>query len=101
MVLQYADDTLLFSSCGDREIKNLKLVLMVFDQVPGMRINFNKSESIPLSLNDSQINRVAHVLNCHIGSFPFKYLGVPIHFKKLKREDLQPVIDKLIKRVAS
>jgi hypothetical protein len=23
MVLQYADDTLLFSSCGDREIRNL------------------------------------------------------------------------------
>jgi hypothetical protein len=38
-------------------------------------------------------------LNCPIGQFPHKYLGVSIHFDKLKREDLQPVIDKLVKKV--
>jgi hypothetical protein len=37
---------------------------------------------------------------CPIGTLPFKYLWVPIHFEKLKREDLQPVIDKLVKRAA-
>jgi hypothetical protein len=46
------------------------------------------------------VHEVAHVLNCPLGSLPFKYLGIPIHFEKLKRDDLQPVIDKLIKRVA-
>jgi hypothetical protein len=40
------------------------------------------------------------VLCCPIGTLPFKYLWVPIHFEKLKREDLQPVIDKLVKRAA-
>jgi hypothetical protein len=99
MTLKYADDTLLFSSCGDREIRNLKIVLMLFEQVSGMRINFNKSECIPLNLDASQIHEVAHVLNYPIGSLPFKYLGVPTHFEKLEREDLQPIIDKLIKRV--
>ena len=32
--------------------------------------------------------------------FPIKYMGVPLHFTKLRREDLQPVIDKIIKRIS-
>jgi hypothetical protein len=100
MTLQYADDTLLFSSCDIEEIRNLKVVLMLFEQIFGMRINFNNSEFIPLNLGAEQIHEPSHVLTCHVGSLPFKYLGVPIHFKKLKRDDLQPMIDKLIKGVA-
>ena len=30
---------------------------------------------------------------------PIKYLGVPLHFTKLTRNDLQPVTDKIIKRI--
>jgi hypothetical protein len=28
------------------------------------------------------------------------YLGIPLYFEKLKREDLQPLLDKLIRRIA-
>jgi hypothetical protein len=28
------------------------------------------------------------------------YLGVPLHFKKLAREDVQPLVDKMLKRIA-
>jgi hypothetical protein len=99
MALQYIDNTLLFSSWG-REVRNLNIVLMLFEKVYGMRINFNKSEFIPMNLETDRVHEVAHVLNCPLGSLPFKYLGIPIHFEKLKRDDLQPVIDKLIKKVA-
>jgi hypothetical protein len=33
------------------------------------------------------------------GSFPFKYLGVPLHYEKLKREDIQLVVDVIIGRI--
>jgi hypothetical protein len=32
--------------------------------------------------------------------FSIKYLGVPLHHSKLRKEDLQPVIDKIVKRIA-
>jgi hypothetical protein len=32
--------------------------------------------------------------------FPYTYLGVPLHYIKLRREDIQPIVDKIIKRVA-
>jgi hypothetical protein len=98
--LQYADDTLLFSNYDTGAIRNLKCVLMLFEQVSRMRINFHKSEWVPTNLDDEQIHEIAHVLSCPVGKFPIKYLGVPLHFEKLKREDLQPVVDKLSKRCA-
>jgi hypothetical protein len=65
-----------------------------------MKINFSKSEFIPLNLESEQIHEIAHILCCPIGAPPFRYLGVLIYFEKLKRDDLQHVIDKLIKRAA-
>jgi hypothetical protein len=41
----------------------------------------------------------AKIFCCKIGSFPFKYLGVSLHHEKLKREDIQPVVDRIITRI--
>jgi hypothetical protein len=38
---------------------------------------------------------------CKIGQFPFTYLGVPLHYEKLRREDIQPIVDKIMRRIAS
>jgi hypothetical protein len=34
-----------------------------------------------------------------MGSFPIKYLGIPLHHDMLKREDLQPLIENILKRI--
>jgi hypothetical protein len=98
--LQYVDDTLIFSSCEDHHLSNLKRSLMLFERVSNMMINFHKSECIPLNVDEGRAHEIVHILGCPMGKLPFKYLGVPIYFEKLKREDLQPILDKLIKRIA-
>ena len=45
--LQYADDTILFSSVEDQHLKNLMCCLVLFENLSGMRINYHKSELIP------------------------------------------------------
>jgi hypothetical protein len=57
-------------------------------------------ERIPLNLDEDRTHEIAHQLHCPVGSLPFKFLGVPLHFEKLKRKDLQPILDKVIKRIA-
>jgi hypothetical protein len=37
---------------------------------------------------------------CKIRKFPFTYLGVPLHYEKLRREDIQPVMIKIMKMIA-
>jgi hypothetical protein len=34
-----------------------------------------------------------------MGLFSFKYLGVPLHYSKLRREDIQPIVNKVISRI--
>jgi hypothetical protein len=48
--LQYVDDTILFSSADLTYLTNLKHVIMWFEQISGMRVNFHKSEIITLNL---------------------------------------------------
>jgi hypothetical protein len=43
-IIQYADDTILFMEYDLKKVKNLKLILLAFEQLSGLKINFHKSE---------------------------------------------------------
>lgn len=65
-----------------------------------MGINYSKSELIPINIDDSELEEFLEILECTKGAFPIKYLGIPLHHDKLRREDIQPLIDKIMKRIA-
>ena len=87
-MLQYADDTILFIDKDEEKAGNLKKVLTCFEQVSGMRINYTKSELIPIGLTDEEIVSFSNIMGCTVGAFPIKYLGIPLHYDKLRREDI-------------
>lgn len=58
----YADDTILFLENNVEQAKNLKWVLTCFEQVLGMKINYNKSELIPISLEDDELLAFIEIL---------------------------------------
>jgi hypothetical protein len=80
--------------------RNLKWVLTCFKQASGMKINYSKSELVSINLDQNEIDSFRNILESVVGSFPIKYLGIPLHYEKLRREDLQPLIDKILKRIA-
>jgi hypothetical protein len=81
--------------------ENLKWVLACFEMMPVMRVNYHKSEIVPINIEQvEEIEGFSNVLGCPVGSFPITYPGIPLHYNKLRREDLQPLIDKIIKRIA-
>jgi hypothetical protein len=98
--LQYADDTIVFTDPEPQNLKNLKCSLVWFEKLSGMRINLHKSVFIPCNLTNDQIH-VEVTLGCPMGSFPIRYLGVPLHYDKLRREDIRPLVDKILNRVTS
>jgi len=55
---------------------------------------------IGVGLDEDETNAFANLFCCKVSTFPITYLGVPLHFTKLRREDIQPVVDKVIKKVA-
>jgi hypothetical protein len=62
--------------------RNLKLILCIFEQLIGLIINFNKSEVTCFGKAVDRIDVYARIFTCKVGLFPFRYLGVPMHYKK-------------------
>lgn len=49
--LQFADDTLLFLHADRKMIVTLRL-LLCFENLSGLKVNFNKSEMVSLNISD-------------------------------------------------
>jgi hypothetical protein len=97
--LQYADDTLLFLKHDYQVAWHLTWLLVCFEKRSGMKINYNKNDLVPINLDEEETKMYARIFCCKLGSFPFKYPGVPLHHEKLRREDTQPVVDSILNRI--
>jgi hypothetical protein len=64
-----------------------------------MRINFHKSEFIPINMDDAEAQPFLDIFQCVMGKFPVKYLGIPLHHDRLRREDLQRLTEIILKRI--
>jgi len=61
----------------------MTLLLRVFKQILGLKINFHKSEIFYFGgVNNYEINYM-ELFCCNTRTFPIKYLGIPIHYRKL------------------
>jgi hypothetical protein len=90
--LQYADDTMILIQNSQESLTNLKFLLLCFEFLSGMKINFHKSEVIVMGVDAAEQARVASLLNCKQGKFPFTYLGFTMSDHKLTMADLEPLV---------
>ena len=68
--LQYADDTILFLENDINKAKNLKNILTCFELMSGMKINYDKSEMIPMNLEDYEEKMYAGNFGLPCWGFP-------------------------------
>jgi len=54
----------------------------------GIKINYDKSDLLAIGIEEGSVNDLAKIFCCKKEDFPLKYLGVPLHYSKLRREDL-------------
>jgi hypothetical protein len=90
-ILQYADDTILFMEHDLQKAVNMKLILCIFEQLSGLKINFHKSEIFCFGKAKDEENQYKQIFGCEAGSLPFRYLGIPIHYRKLLNKEWNPV----------
>nr|XP_025665300.1 uncharacterized protein LOC112763991 [Arachis hypogaea] len=72
------DDTILFCPCDFKTISNYRRVLLGFELLSGLRINYDKSVLIGLNVVDGETQKACEVLGCKEGYLSIKYLGVPL-----------------------
>jgi len=76
--LQFADDTLILGEKSWANIRAMRAVLLLFEALSGLNVNFSKSQLVGVNVSSSWLAEAALVLNCNVGSLPFVYLGLPI-----------------------
>ena len=97
-LLQYADDTIIFLEHDLQQAKNLKLTLPVFEKLSDLKINFYKSKLFCFGQAKECYDQYSNIFGCLIGSFPIKYLGIPMHFRKLSNKDWKVIEERIEKK---
>lgn len=90
--LQYADDTMIMVEGTKLDIINLKFLLLCFEAMSGLKINFDKSEVVVMGYSEADSRRIADNLNCRLTEFPITYLGIPVRDTRILIKDLQPLV---------
>jgi hypothetical protein len=69
------------------QTRNIKLLLSAFKKMSGLKINYHKSELFYFGHSKYEERQYEQLFVCQIGSYPFRYLGVSMHFRRLRNKD--------------
>lgn len=92
--LLYVDDILVLGVAGTSTAFSLKEVLESFASLTGLVVNYTKS-SLCFSFSTDEIDGISHTLNMEPGTFPLKYLGLPLTVGPQKVIHFSALLDKL------
>jgi hypothetical protein len=99
-ILQYANDIVLFFDHDIEQAKNLKLLLGTFEQLSGLKINFHKSELFCFGQAKESEEEYSYLFGCKMGSYHFRYLGLPMHYRKLNNKDWKLIEERIKKKLS-
>jgi hypothetical protein len=84
--LHFADDTLLFLEAKIEYIEVLKWILVAFEDISGLKINFDNCETVPLNISNEKRDNLAQILGRKIFHLPITYIEVSLHNKTLTKD---------------
>ena len=93
--LQFANDTLIFGEKSWANIRPMCDVLLLFQALSGLKVNFSKSQLVGMNVSASWLSEAALVMNCKVGTLPFVYLGLPIGGNARRLAFWEPLINQI------
>lgn len=96
--LQYADDTVLTFQPDDQSVATVKTILICFEAMSGLKINYSKSQVFTVAMSDDEGTDIANALNCQKAELPMTYLGLPCADRALTEGDWDPTTLKVAAR---
>nr|GEX32878.1 putative RNA-directed DNA polymerase, eukaryota, reverse transcriptase zinc-binding domain protein [Tanacetum cinerariifolium] len=96
----YVDDVVLVTEWNRVQMDNIIRVLNVFFLTSRLRININKSNVYGIEVLNEEVEDMARLTGCKLGSFPFTYLGLPIGSNMSRLTHCQGFIDKFNSRLS-
>jgi hypothetical protein len=93
------DDTIIFLEAEEQYVANVKFLLYCFENMSGLKINYQKSEVIVLGASEVESAQMVGWLNCKEGRLSIKFLGISVSDRMLFAADLIKVGVKVEKRL--
>jgi hypothetical protein len=81
--------------------RNMKLLLSAFEQMSGLKINFHKSEVFCFGQTKDHESRYEQLFGRKKGLYPFKYLGIPMYYRRLNNKDWELIEERIEKKLSS
>jgi mannosylglycoprotein endo-beta-mannosidase len=97
----FADAAAIFLNPVGGEVQVAKNILAAFGRASGLVTNTEKSAVYPIRCEGLDLQHIMEAFQCPVGSFPCKYLGLPLHARAIRRVDIQPLIDKMGGKLAA
>lgn len=98
-IVQYADDTLVLMKANSKQLFCLKALLNTFASATGLKVNYNKSNMVPINITEDRAEILINTMGCKRGAFPFTYLGLPLGLAKPTVEQCLPLVQKIVKKL--
>lgn len=98
-LLQYADDTIFFLEGSAESARRAAILVELFGEVSGMKINHSKSSFIPFGMSEVVASNCAHELRTPAGSLPITYLGLPLSDHHIGSTGWTPVVERMERRL--
>ncbi|GKV30901.1 hypothetical protein SLEP1_g39668 [Rubroshorea leprosula] len=76
--LQFVDNMIMFGKTAEENIWEAKCLMRTFELVSGLKINFKKIQLMGINVSEDWMSKMGYILNYKQGTFPYKYLRVPI-----------------------
>lgn len=100
--LLFADDTLFFCRTHARSISTLQNILHLYEEASGQKINHQKSGITFSNLTPPHLKeKIKTELGIQNEGGTGKYLGLPEHFGRKKRDLFSSIVDKIRQRARS
>jgi hypothetical protein len=91
-IIQYADDTLLVMKACPRQLFVLKALLNTFANSTTLKVNYSKSNMIPINISMERLEHLAATFQCKARHFPFTYLRLSLGLRKPSAKDCFPLV---------
>ncbi|GMI64817.1 hypothetical protein HRI_000151000 [Hibiscus trionum] len=97
--LQFADDLLIFCGGENRQVRNIKRVLRVFELAAGLKLNLKKSKILGINIPEINVTDWAKSIGCLWEKFSTTYLGLPLGPRRNSSVLWDPVFKNFSKRL--